>query len=110
MMDMITKLKMAMTAVDVTQTELAKRTNQTKQNLSRKMRSNTLNFIEYEKLVNALGCTLEVNIVLPNGKTLQQKESKRQSSRAVQREPTVFLLRFYSSKKGGGRKCEHSNI
>lgn len=70
MMDMITKLKMAMTAVDVTQTELAKRTNQTKQNLSRKMRSNTLNFIEYEKLVNALGCTLEVNIVLPNGKTL----------------------------------------
>lgn len=70
MMDMITKLKMAMTAVDVTQTELAKRTNQTKQNLSRKMRLNTLNFVEYEKLVNALGCTLEVNIVLPNGKTL----------------------------------------
>ena len=70
MMDMITKLKMAMTAVDVTQTELAKRTNQTKQNLSRKICSNTLNFVEYEKLVNALGCTLEVNIVLPNGKTL----------------------------------------
>ena len=70
MMDTITKLKMAMTAVDVTQTELAKRTNQTKQNLSRKMRLNTLNFVEYEKLVNALGCTLEVNIVLPNGKTL----------------------------------------
>ena len=70
MMDMITKLKMAMTAVDVTQTELAKRTNQTKQNLSRKMCLNTLNFVEYEKLVNALGCTLEVNIVLPNGKTL----------------------------------------
>lgn len=70
MMDMITKLKMAMTAVDVTQTELAERTNQTKQNLSRKMRLNTLNFVEYEKLVNALGCTLEVNIVLPNGKTL----------------------------------------
>ena len=70
MVDMITKLKMAMTAVDVTQTELAKRTNQTKQNLSRKMRLNTLNFVEYEKLVNALGCTLEVNIVLPNGKTL----------------------------------------
>ena len=70
MMDMITKLKMAMTAVDVTQTELAKRTNQTKQNLSRKMCLKTLNFVEYEKLVNALGCTLEVNIVLPNGKTL----------------------------------------
>lgn len=70
MMDMITKLKMAMTAVDVTQTELAKRTNQSKQNLSRKMIANNFKFEEYAELVSALGCTLEVNIVLPNGKTL----------------------------------------
>ena len=70
MSEVLTKLKMAMTAVNVNQTELAKLTNQTKANLSNKMTADNFRIKEYAELVRALGCTLEINIVLPNGKTI----------------------------------------
>ena len=70
MTEVLTKLKMAMSAVNVNQTELAKLTNQKKANLSNKMKADNFRIKEYSELVNALGCTLEINIVLPNGKTI----------------------------------------
>ncbi len=69
-MELSKKLKFAMIELDVTQVELGRRTGQTQQNLSQKMRMDNFNIREYERLVKALGCELEVTIVLPNGKRL----------------------------------------
>lgn len=52
---------------NVNQLELANRTQQSKSNLSQKISANNYKLSEYAKLVEALGCTLEINIVLPNG-------------------------------------------
>ena len=52
---------------NVTQTKLAELTDQTQTNLANKFRANNFKLSEYEKLVNALGCTMEINIVLPTG-------------------------------------------
>ena len=70
MLDLAKKLKIAMIEVDSTQLELAQKTGQSQQNLSRKMIANNFNIGEYERLVTALGCKLEINIVLPNGERL----------------------------------------
>lgn len=64
------KLKFAMIKQNVSQIELAKRTNQTQSNLSQKILADNFKFSEYEKLVTALGCELEVTIKLPNGERL----------------------------------------
>ena len=61
------KLKMAMIATNINQIKLAELTNQSQQNLSQKMVSNNYKIQEYERLVNALGCQLKINIILPNG-------------------------------------------
>lgn len=62
------KLRKLMIDLEVNQSELAKRTNQSQQNLSNKMILDNFTIKEYEKLINALGCQLEINIVLPDGK------------------------------------------
>lgn len=64
------KLRIAMIEQNVTQVELARRTNQTQANLSQKFATDNFKLSEYEKLVHALGCTLEIKIVLPSGKCL----------------------------------------
>ena len=64
------KLKMAMIATNINQIKLAELTNQSQQNLSQKMLSNNYKIQEYERLVNALGCQLKINIILPNGETV----------------------------------------
>ena len=64
------KLKMAMIAMNTTQIKLAELTNQSQQNLSQKMVSNSYKIQEYERLVNALGCELKINIILPNGEMI----------------------------------------
>lgn len=64
------KLKMAMIATNINQVKLAELTNQSQQNLSQKMISNNYKIQEYERLVNALGCELKIQIVLPNGETV----------------------------------------
>ncbi len=61
------KLKKTMLELDISQIELAKRTNQTQSNLSQKFITNNFKLSEYEKLVTAMGCQLEINIILPNG-------------------------------------------
>lgn len=62
------KLRQLMIELEVNQSELAKRTNQSQQNLSNKMILDNFTIKEYEKLINALGCQLEINIILPDGK------------------------------------------
>lgn len=69
-MDLTKKLKIAMLETNVNQIELAKRTSQSQSNLSKKMVADNYKFSEYEKLVTALGCQLEIKIILPNGKII----------------------------------------
>ena len=56
-----------MIATNINQIKLAELTKQSQQNLSQKMVSNNYKIQEYERLVNALGCQLKINIILPNG-------------------------------------------
>ncbi len=55
---------------NMSQTRLAELTDQTQKNLSNKMIRDNYKLSEYQRLVEALGCTLEINIVLPNGEKL----------------------------------------
>ncbi len=64
------KLKMAMIATNINQVKLAELTNQSQQNISDKMKRHSFRMQEYEKLVNALGCELKVQIILPNGESV----------------------------------------
>lgn len=64
------KLKMVMAATNINQIKLAEMTNQSQQNLSEKMAKNNFRLAEYERLVNALGCELKIQIILPNGETV----------------------------------------
>jgi hypothetical protein len=64
------KLKMAMTALNITQVDLATRTNQTQANLSKKIVADNLRINEYATLVEALGCKLDIRITLPDGTIL----------------------------------------
>lgn len=70
MINLTEKLKIAMIKQNVNQTTLAMRTSQKQSNLSQKLVANNFKFTEYAKLVEALGCTLEVNIILPNGEKI----------------------------------------
>ena len=67
MINLTEKLKIAMIKQGVSQLELAERTNQKQPNLSAKMITNNFKLSEYQRLVEALGCQLEIKIVLPNG-------------------------------------------
>lgn len=64
------KLKIAMIKQGITQVELAKRVEQTQSNLSQKFIANNFKLSEYEKLVAALGCELEISILTPNGERI----------------------------------------
>lgn len=64
------KLKIAMIKQNVTQTRLAELSDQTQKNLSNKMARDNFKLSEYEKLVTALGCELEINIILPTGEKI----------------------------------------
>lgn len=59
-----------MIKLNVNQTQLAERSGQSQKNLSNKMQRNDFKLSEYERLVTALGCELEVTIQLPNGDRL----------------------------------------
>ena len=70
MTNLTEQLKIAMIKTKVNQTELANRTNQSQKNLSNKMIRNDFKLSEYEKLVMALGCQLEIRIILPTGERI----------------------------------------
>lgn len=71
MINLTEKLKIAMIKRNINQTKLADLTNQTQNNLANKLKLNNFKLSEYERLVSALDCLLEVNIVLPNGEKIQ---------------------------------------
>lgn len=70
MYDLKEKLKIALKELDVTQTELARRTRQSHGNLANKLVRNNFQISEYQRLVEALGCELELNIILPDGRKI----------------------------------------
>ena len=70
MTNLTEKLKIAMIKQNVTQTKLAELTDQTQNNLANKFKANNFKLSEYEKLVEALGCRLEINIILPTGEKI----------------------------------------
>ena len=70
MTNLTEKLKIAMIKRNVTQTKLAELTEQTQKNLSNKMSRDNFKLSEYQRLVEALGCELEINIVLPSGERI----------------------------------------
>ena len=69
-MNLTEQLKIAMIKTGITQLDLAKKTGQTQSNLSQKFAANNFKLSEYEKLVNALGCELCIEIKLPNGEKI----------------------------------------
>ena len=69
-MDITKKVKFAMIELKVTQLQLAERLGQSQANMSRIMTANNYRVNDLEKIVRALGCELEVNIILPNGQKL----------------------------------------
>lgn len=64
------KLKIAMIKTGKTQTALAVETGQTQNNLANKMKANNFKLSEYERLINALGCELEISVIMPNGERI----------------------------------------
>lgn len=70
-MNLTELLKIAMLKTKTTQTALAEKTNQTQNNLANKFKLNNFKLSEYEKLVNALGCELIIEIELPNGEIIK---------------------------------------
>ncbi len=70
MQNLTEKLKIAMLKQNVNQQTLAELTAQSNTNLSNKLKANNFKLQEYEKLVNALGCRLEINIILPSGEKI----------------------------------------
>ena len=66
-MNLTEKIKIAMIKQGINQTKLAELSGQTQKNLSNKMARDNFKLSEFEKLVESLGCKLEINIVLPDG-------------------------------------------
>lgn len=70
MLDLTKKLKTVLMEQNITQTELARRTGQSHGNLANKLVRNDYKLSEYQRLVEALGCELELNIILPDGRKI----------------------------------------
>lgn len=64
------KLKIAMIKTGKTQTELATLSGQSQGNLANKLIRNDFKLSEYERLVSALGCELEITILTPEGERI----------------------------------------
>lgn len=70
MINLTEKLKIAMIKQNVTQSELAARSGQSQGNLANKFSRNDFKLSEFQRLVEALGCTLDIAIVLPTGERI----------------------------------------
>ena len=66
-MKLTEKIKIAMIKTNTTQVTLAERTGQTQGNLANKFARDNFKLSDFENLVEALGCKLEINIVMPDG-------------------------------------------
>ena len=70
MTNLAEQLKIVILKLKISQSDLAERTGQSRANLTNKLKRNDFKLSEYEKLVTALGCQLEINIILPNGERI----------------------------------------
>ena len=66
-MDLSKILTKTMKTLNLTQSDLAKQVNQSRANLSKKIIANNFRFNEFEKLMNAMGCSVEIKITMPTG-------------------------------------------
>lgn len=67
MKNIVDKIKTVMVIQKFTQKDIANLLNTGQSSVSKKLASNNLKLSDYEKLVKACGCELEVNIILPDG-------------------------------------------
>jgi hypothetical protein len=70
MIDLTEKLKIAMIKLKINQTQLAALSNKKQPNIAAKLKTNNFKLSEYQKLVEAMGCKLEINIILPDGQVV----------------------------------------
>ena len=61
------KTRLAMKRLGMTLGDLAEATDQTRQNLSNKMTRGNFSEKDMEKIAVALGCGIEIRIILPDG-------------------------------------------
>lgn len=64
------KVRMALAYTGVSQAELARKLNQTPQNLFQKVKRGTLSNEEMEQIAEALGCKWRAEFVFPDGTTV----------------------------------------
>lgn len=64
------KFRLIMKRMNVTMGELADKSGQSRQNLSNKMTRGNFTEKDIAALAEALGCTVEINFVLPNGEKI----------------------------------------
>lgn len=60
------KLKVIMNRLNITMSEVARLTGQTRQNLSNKMQRNNFTESDLRQIAEAIGCTLEITFHLPD--------------------------------------------
>ena len=70
MTDFTKKLKMALVAMNMTQTDLANALGQTKGNVTNKFTIGNFKIKDYEKMINAIGCKMELSIITPTGERI----------------------------------------
>ena len=61
------RFRIIMNRQNVSMTELAERSGQSRQNLSNKFSRSNLTEDDIEKLANALSCEVDIRIILPDG-------------------------------------------
>ena len=61
------KLKAAMSYMDVNQDVLSRRVGISQPTLSQRISTDNFKIKDYQRLIEALGCTLEMSILLPDG-------------------------------------------
>lgn len=61
------KIRIIMNRRDVSMTKLAELTGQTRQNLSNKFSRGNFTEDDIEKMANALGCSVDIRFILPDG-------------------------------------------
>ena len=64
------KIKVLCTRCNVSMAELARRTNQSPQNFSAKLKRESFTITELDEIALALDTTFEKNFVLPNGEKI----------------------------------------
>lgn len=64
------KIRLIMKRLEMSMTDLAATTGQTRQNLSNKMSRGNFSEKDIEMIASAMGCTVEIKFTLPDGTEL----------------------------------------